>query len=521
MKRLNIFDELREIAQRLKPFEGEMALQYLVSFSRKGAQHLKSHAALQYMLDHPNAGYDELLNAISPGMDRYDFNKFLTRLRDKIFDSLTLRQNILRKGNYSEWYQARQLVTKNWILITNLLGRGNQRSANLLLIDQIQKCEIYELYDLLVSLLRIKLEWDGLAHGQKAFSGLSKKIKDAEIKRDAVYLALEWNTRFYMAADRKASQNEQVGLLTEALSELQRLYNATESSTVGQYVHLFEMEYYQALGDYDSAGKSAKKMVEVINSSPALRSDIKLSSAYANLAYNCLLMHEFDACQENIELSLRGAGVGSYNYVAIKSLQAQAYYFQGNLNAAWEESDTLLQSDLIRVAPFERSKMVYLQACILFNRGQFSKAYEYCNSEYALMDTDPEGWNVGVRILSIMCLMEMQLLDLADLSIDSLRKHLSKNAEEHEFTTRDKAILKILRNLERTSFDFAKTYFNHQYLFYELESDLSDFAWKIRSHEYVVFHHWFLDKIAQRPYQFKLPQYTQPEPVHINVKHEL
>ncbi|TVR38686.1 MAG: hypothetical protein EA392_09435 [Cryomorphaceae bacterium] len=521
MKRLNIFDELREITQRLKPFEGELALQYLVSFSRKGAQHLKSHEALQYMLDHPNADYDELLNAISPGMDKYDFNKFLTRLRDKIFDSLTLRQNILRRGNYSEWYKARQLVTKNWILITNLLGRGNQRSANLLMSNEIQTCETYELYDLLVSILRIKLEWDGLSQGEKAFSILRSKITEAEKKRDAVYLALEWNTRFYMAADRKASQNEQVGLLTEALSELQRLYNSTKSATVGQYVYLFEMEYFQALGDYNSAGKSAEKMVHVINASPALRSDIKLSSAYVNLAYNHMLMHEFDHCQKNIELSLRGAGVGSYNFVAIKSLQAQTYYFQGNLNMAWEVADTLLQSDLIRVAPFERSKMVYLQACILFNRGQFSKAYERCNSEYALMDTDPEGWNVGVRILSIMCLMEMQLLDLADLSIDSLRKHLSKNPEELEFASRDKAILKILRNLERTSFDFAKTYFNNQDLFYELESDHSDYAWKIRSHEYVVFHHWFLDKIAKLPYQFKLPQYTQPEPVQINEKHEL
>lgn len=507
MKKANIYQELKEVLARLKPFEAEVAGNFLVAFDRnKQNKASKTSLVFETMLQHPELTYDELKAMVSPELDKYDFNKFLIRLRDKIFDSFLLDLNITRRNSYSDWFRARQECTKNWVLIMNLIGRGNEPSAMQLLREQIKKCSQFEIYDILVPCLRIQMNSEGLSLGAERMTQIHGEVQEAEKCRDAVYKALEWNTRYYMQVDRQSSQNEQVSVLMEALSELQELYEKTNAAVVGQYVCYFEMEYYQTLGDYNAVREAGQKLIDLIENRPALKSEIRLSGAYANLAFNDLLMHDFDAALTNLEQSFKGAGLGSYNSVAFTTLKAQVQYFKGDFNQSLETVETMLQSDMIKVAPYEKCKLQFVKGCILFNEEQFFKAYNVFNSENILMDSDPEGWNVGIRLMCILCLVELQLDQLADLSIESLRKHMGRTSAERNFKPRDKAILKILRSLERNSFDFAKTYYKNQQLFFLLQSDDPDYSWKIKSHEHVVFHDWFQAKIAEQAYRFQLPE---------------
>lgn len=508
MKRADIFEQLKDILARLKPYEAEVAMNYLCAFDRKKSDKKsnKSLLVMQALLDNPRISYDALKGSISPSLDKYSFNKLLLRLRNKIFDSLSLDLNIQRKDSYSPWFRARQECTKRWILIVNLIGRGNEISATELLKDQIDECNKYELYDLLSPALRIKMNTEALRKGESVFHKLHQKVVDAEKSRDAIYTALEWNTRYYMIADRKASQNEQVGILMEALSELQKLYKETGAAMVGQYVYTFEMEYYQTLGDFNSASTALQELIDLIKNSPALNSEYRLSAAYSNMAYNDILLHRFDSALKHLDKSLVGVGTGSYNHMVLTTLKAQCHYFSGNFDEALDTVENVLESNLIKVAPFESCKMQYIKGAVLFNEQAYFKAYNIFNSDNILMDSDPEGWNVGVRLMCIICLIEMQLDDLADMSIESLRKHMSRTNDERNFSTRDKSILKILRSLERNSFDFAKTYYKNQELFFKLQSDDEEYGWKIKSHEHIVFNEWFQAKLAEKAYRFTLPE---------------
>lgn len=514
VKKMNIHRELVGIISRLKPYEAETIENYLAAFARvKSRKDNKSLDTFKVLNENRQISYESLRSIISPELNKYSFNKFLARLRDKIFDALLLDLNISRKNSYSAWFRARQEATKNWVLIVNLLGRGNEASAIQLLNAHIKQCRQYELYDLLVSALRIKLNIDSLRKGPKAYKAIIKDIDKAEKCRDANNRAIEWQTQFYMVVDRQANQNEQVGILMEALSELQELFKETKTAEVGRFMYTFSMEYHQALGDYQAVKDSGNKLIDLIQNKPALKSPIRLSSAYANLAFNNILLHEFTDALHNISLSKEGAIEGSYNYAVITTLQAQAEYFNGDLDVSRKTIDGILSSASMNVAPFEKSKLQYLKACILFNKQQYFKAYNIFNSDYILMDSDPDGWNIGVRIMCILCLIEMQLNDLADLSIESFRKHISRTDSERKYKPRDKAILKILRSLERNSFDFALTYFKNQELFALLQSDEAEYAWKIKSHEHIVFQEWFSAKLAKKPYAFKLPELVKLEKV--------
>lgn len=512
VKKVNIHKELVGIIGRLKPYEAETIDNYLSAFGRgKSGKDNKSLEAFRILNENRQISYDSLRSMISPELNKYSFNKFLARLRDKIFDALLLDLNITRKNSYSDWFRARQEATKNWVLIVNLLGRGNEASAIQLLNDHIKQCRQYELYDLLSSALRIKLNIDSLRKGPKAYNAIIRDVEKSEKCRDANNKAIEWQTRFYMVADRQANQNEQIGILMEALSELQELFNETKTAEVGRFMYTFSMEYHQALGDYQAVKDSGNKLIELIHNKPALKSPIRLASAYANMAFNDILLHDFDAALNHIDLSKEGVHEGSYNYAVVITLQAQAEYFKGDFDVSRKTIDGILSSASMTVAPFEKSKLQYLKGCILFNKQKYFKAYNIFNSDYTLMESDPDGWNIGVRIMCILCLIEMQLNDLADLSIESFRKHISRTNNERNYKPRDKAILKILRGLERNSFDFGLTYFNNQELFATLQSDDPEYTWKIKSHEHIVFQEWFNAKLANSHYEFKLPEVVKLE----------
>jgi tetratricopeptide (TPR) repeat protein len=516
MKKSIIFDELKQVIARLKPFEAEVAQNYLVAFERGQSTDLnKSALALQYMVGNHEITYDLLKEMVSPDLDRYAFNKFLVRLRDKIFDSLLTNVNIHRKGAYSPWFEARQECFKNWILISNLIGRGNEISAIQLMEHTIRRAQEFELYDILAHVLFMKKVDVGFRKGEKAFQRVEQEYVKAEKCRQAFLIASDYNVRHFMITDRESSLNERVGFLSEALSDLEKIYAETGVSEVGQYLHLFGMEFHQAMGDFKAARVCGDLLIELVKSRPALNAPYKQSAAYINIAFNDMLLLDFPRAIENCSLALNDTGSGSYNHIAINTVKAQIEYYNQDLEASFSTCEGMLSANYIKIAPFEKAKLNYIKASIHFSRGEFSKAYEIYNTDSILIDADNEGWNTGFRIMRIICLIEMSLKDLADMSIEAMRKHMQKTSDESGITTRDKAIIKILRNLEQKNFDFKKTYFKNQSLFYQLASDDAEYSWKVKSHELVVFHEWFKCKMENKRYQFSIPHINKLEKVKL------
>lgn len=516
MKKSVIFDELKQVIAHLKPFEAEVAQNYLGAFERGQSSDLnKSALALQYMVGNKEITYDLLKEAVSPEIDRYNFNKFLVRLRDKIFDSLLTNVNIHRKGAYSPWFEARQECFKNWILISNLIGRGNELSAIQLMEYTIKKAQEFELFDILSHVLFMKKVDVGFRKGEKSYLRVEQEYQNAEKCRLAQLSSFDYNVRHFMITDRQASLNERVGFLSEALSDLEKIYDNTGVSEVGQYLYLFGMEFHQAMGDFEAAKECGTQLIELVKSRPALNAPYKQSSAYINIAFNDMLLLDFPKATEHCNLALDGTNSGSYNFIAINTVKAQIEYYNNDLNASFSTCEKMLAANFIKIAPFEKAKLNYIKASIHFSRGEFNKAYEIYNTDSILIDADNEGWNTGFRIMRIICLIEMSLNDMADMSIEAMRKHMQKTSDESTITERDKAIIKILRNLEQKNFDFKKTYYKNQSLFYQLESDDANYSWKVKSHELIVFHDWFKCKMENKRYQFSIPHFNKIEEVKL------
>jgi len=57
-------------------------------------------------------------------------------------------------------------------------------------------------------------------------------------------------------------------------------------------------------------------------------------------------------------------------------------------------------------------------------------------------------------------------------------------------------------------------------LFYLLASDQAEYSWKIKSHELIVLHDWFMLKMQNKSYQFSVPKFQKIEEIKLNGRDE-
>jgi hypothetical protein len=116
------------------------------------------------------------------------------------------------------------------------------------------------------------------------------------------------------------------------------------------------------------------------------------------------------------------------------------------------------------------------------------------------VESDREGWNLGIRILNIYLTLSTDKVDLADQRINAMRKHIERTARMRNLRKRDIVIFRILSHLSRSGFDFREVWEERQKDFQLLRSDESDYRWVPRSHELIIFDQWFEARVFGRAY---------------------
>ena len=170
-------------------------------------------------------------------------------------------------------------------------------------------------------------------------------------------------------------------------------------------------------------------------------------------------------------------------------LQAQVHLNRYN--------DALTTLNNLRVEPFynddkrEAGQYDYFQAVIHFLKENYSECFSILQSIRDITD-DKAGWNIGVRQLCFMCLVEMDLYQQASATVEQMRKYIDRTKAKVEFRERDRVIYSLFAALNRADFDFNHTKSTMPKLVGRLSDDDGDISWQSVSQELVPVHTWFL-----------------------------
>jgi len=116
------------------------------------------------------------------------------------------------------------------------------------------------------------------------------------------------------------------------------------------------------------------------------------------------------------------------------------------------------------------------------------------------IEKDKSGWNITIRILTILNHIELENYNLAESLVENLRKHIERTDKVEPVSKRNLLISQVLFDLMRKSFDFKKTWKSKNKQILNLESGDAELRWQINTPEMIVFEEWFAAKLVGRNY---------------------
>jgi len=492
---------IKNLIKGLSNEEINSVRKYLNCFDETfGNTKTKTANLFDLLISDENLSQKEIINLLYTNPSSEDaFDKLSRRLSEKIHECLLLDVNVERKDVYPDYIKASIDVRKKIMQAHIMLGRGLSKDLNAVYDKIILKAKKFELYSELVEVLYLKQIYLGFRRGKTEFENLIEDIRISEKSRDAVNKALIYYYQLIVNNDFSAVNQVNREEFEQCINELQTLYKVTKSANVGYYLHLIEFEFYQLNGQYHEAKLISLKLVDLIQENPSIYMKRRLGSAFVRLSENELHTYDFKESALHARLAQDYFHKNTINHNIARETEFFSYYYQGNLEKAEKIINGLVEDSRNIHSDFRHAKQAFWAANVALLLNKRKETTDLLNQTKEI-DKDKEGWNIGVRILSIMNQIESEGNDLAESHIENMRKHIERTMKMKEVRPRDITILRILNELVNQSFDFKAVWSSRKQLFEQLASFDGDQAWTINSHELILFHEWFKAKALQTEY---------------------
>lgn len=499
-------NSVRGLIGVLSEDEKDTVRQYLKMFNQRGDKLSNKSLMLFELL---NSSEDPLLSDREIEYQCYGksnpdaFAKLLVRLRDKILDCLLLEVNVKREGVFSPRTKAMFEIKRKTAAGQILRARGQRDTAFFLFDAAIDLARRYELYDELLIPLRLKIKQVSLDKGRKDLAKLVSQYNhydyccNAIVNAELVYSDLISGVDF--------TSNEKIGAawLESKIKELTRDYKVTGSDELRHYLYYVEIHFQQEKGQHAKAGKLLGKLLDLIVDHESLYTKPRHAGILILQAENDLHLLRFTKTRQLCTEALRLLRDESFNAQQCREIQFYASFYTGRYNEAAALIEKLLDQSGNLLSDFRTGKRRYLKACTLFMQGKFHEALSIV-SETNEIKNDAAGWNIGIRLLHILCLIELEELDDAVRKIDNLRKYTRHNEKGPIGSKRVYLICQLLGTLERRSFDFKSLYTEQQALVDQLRFiHTSETRWQVKSFELIPFQDWLFAKAFRQPLQLR------------------
>jgi hypothetical protein len=417
------------------------------------------------------------------------------------------------EGAYSEIARQRMRIEQQLLAVQALISRELYEEA----LDHLYELEAdarkYDLYASLVQLLNVKLE---LLEHVAAYDKIEQCFNDIDFYELCNAAAVRASKAYYKAIQNygfkahshSATNLRRLELLGADLEVLEEDFATSGSALVNYYYHLLKVEHLQLQQQFGEATKYCLALLDVIRNSPAVYHSRRLGIAYLNLSQNELFNHFFDYALGFAQQAQEYFQEGSRTRELALELEFYAFFYAGKTRTSGEVLDRLLavknRGRTDDEPDFRTSWRSYLRATVHFVMGDFREVHRTLHNATQI-NRDKEGWNLGMRILTVMNLLELNLKDHADAEIDNLKNFARRSLAGAPIRQRDRVIIQLFSELKKHNYDFEAVVSQESELLERLSSQQNALAWKVQTPELIAVHKWFAAKALKRPYR---PDYS-------------
>ncbi len=425
-----------------------------------------------------------------------------SRAFNQITDILTSDYHIHNKGNFVAQDQI-LLHLKKRMLLTRIISKSlNQHKLGpfkTILSTIITEAEKNEVYEVLIEALILKKYVFALKEGLFAIQKIEKKIAYFENCQKRVYYAGDCYFKIIINSNLlKFKNNKQFhNYIVRAIRLLKQDYLTYKSQQINYYLHIILMYYYERQKKYALSAKYCKTLFSIVKSSPVIYRTERLGLALINLSQYKTFTKNYNDAARYAKESQKYYIENSNNYMISKEQEFNIYFYHKKYDKSEMCIKELLSHKLVDTGNFSRSKYIYYNSALLFAQKKYKQALAQLNKSLEL-EKEKSKWNISLKIMTIMLSIELNKIDEASRSLESLRKYVHRHEKSSEIKIRDIKIVKLLRELEKEGFNYNPDDKVVSKLLKELAQKNKPISWEHYSPELIPFHEWLEGKMQTK-----------------------
>jgi len=499
--------QLIDIANVLTSSELITAKKHLGAFeSNYTSANKKMLRLFKEIVNNKRTDYDYLKKRISKDSNDNSFNKLIRRTMDRLQESIILDVNIRRKDAYSEVFRKKYFLRKQLIQVQILIDRGLTERPLIIVNNVIRYAKKFELYDESIEAYIYKQQILRITGRSEFYEMIDNKINHYEkckvklkYTKDVFRLFLARNTKKAKYTFGKSFSNK--------LKLIFKYYQETNSDNILSYYLLLKIEEYSVRKDTIGELSYIHQLIKLLNKSPVLYSSARIAYLKINVTIIELSSFRFDIALNEINDAIDIMGESrNLNYVIANSLKVSALFYNYKYEKVRIEIESIEKNYILSKYAYHAAKIQYQKAMNYFALGMFEEVKTIL---YNLNDIekDKEGWHLWMRIMRIICSIELLKLNLIDYDVESFRKFIERLSKNVDIKKREQLIMKIIVELDRCDYDFDLVATKRAKELNLLRSNNPKVRWDPSSPEMILFHDWFDAKREKRVYYPKFEPY--------------
>jgi len=451
--------QLRDLLVRMDNKEVSNLYDYLKAFHSKFGEYTpRSLLVVKLLLKKREITYDDLKARSNPEMSENTFSVFIWRLYQKALITLPLEVNIPNKDKYPVFWQAKFELRQKLSVADILFGKGLTRQGTKLINSILKKALKYEQYSIYLEAARVKLN-------VYAPKGKTNEMEELVKEIDYIQRLFDFYNEVYLFFNRTTAIEEwklHPNLKDEAELALKSFIEKKEhfpkhSYNVDYFIALIQLNFLEANAEHEAALSVASNTLNCVNEQEAIFSKRRLGSLLLHKIHNQLSARMYKDSIASIQecynyndpnKSNNGQLLVQYHFFAL--------YYSKDYPSAYNLIQSLIGKTDKEEYPIRYSKRVYFRACLQFLRGHFKHSLSDLSATVEL-DSDREGWNLNIRILTTLNLIELEKFDEADREVTNLYQLLNTLKKGTTIQPRYMEFFNLLSNLKKNAYDFQKT----------------------------------------------------------------
>ncbi len=494
-------ERLHKLLHSLDPQQVKVLKKYLISFSTRDPN-TKSWELAEIMLKNKDkiptisACSIKLYNSIPDGR----IERLKNRLYTKVLDSLLIDINTNRDIYLDEVHPIQIRLRKKMILYELLRFTPLRESVGMEMIqDIISTSRQYEFYPMLLDAMYIRKWTYGLRKGTDFLEKTNKEIAFYEKCKQYAQRAQDLNSQLSQISvfNSKADKLKLEQFLSNSIEELRLYFLETGVKSVGFFLKTFEMTYLQLNKQIKEAKDIAVSMISYMKENRTVGRKGRFGIWYDYIAEFEMELGNFDSAIEHLYKARKYFEGSAINLAINKKLEVDVYFIRGDYQRAKELATELSGTDSKVTGDFRRDMMLYYKACCHFMLEEFRDCARLLNQKFEIT-RDKLGWEVNIRFMRIMTMIEVNRPDEALAMVETVGKHIERYQQTADLNERDRLLLKLFRELAREGFAFETPSEKVFHYLLQLREADKPHSWELLTPELVPIHNWVIKKYGTR-----------------------